>query len=100
MRSGYLCATPHFFIYNPVKTILQFERLNKIVLFLDYPCYLAVGMHHIDACRQMRDIDTRSVGSVGYFRAVYVVYAYTVYRFVGSYIQDIFDGVRVDGKRR
>lgn len=95
MRSGYLCATPRFFIYNPVKTILQFERLNKIVLFLDYPCYLAVGMHHIDACGQVRHIDTRSIGSVGYFRAVCVVYMYTVYGFVGGYIQNVFYGIRV-----
>ena len=95
MRRGYLVLLLVFFIYNPVKTILQFERLNKIVSFLDYPCYLAIGMHHIDACRQMRDIDTRSVGSVGYFRAVCVVYMYTVYGFVGSYIQNVFDGVRI-----
>ena len=46
----------------------------------------------------MRDVDTIGIGSMGYFQAICVVYAYAVYRFVGSYIQDIFDGVRVDGK--
>ena len=80
-------------------SVKQFNnRTFKRHLFLNNPRYLAVGTHDIDACGQVRYIDTLGIGGLGYFRAVYVVYAYAVYRFVGSYIQYIFDGVRVDGE--
>ena len=45
----------------------------------------------------MRDVDAVRIGSSEYLRAVHVVYAYAVYRLVGSYVQDVFYGVWVDG---
>gem|GEM_PF-6566698 len=67
-------SEPHQFAY-----ILSYKRANRQIspltstLFFDYPHYLTVGTHHIDACGQMRYVDTVGIGSSEYLRAVHVV---------------------------
>ena len=68
------------------------------LLFLDYSCYFTVGIYNVNSCGQILYIDTVSVGSLGYFLTVCVVYAYAVCRLVCRYVHYVADRVRLYGQ--
>ena len=65
-----------------------------IRLLLNHFRYLAIGIYGVYSRRQVRYIDTCRIGGFGYFRTIYIIYAYVACRY--GEVESIADGVRAD----